>query len=188
MVARRPKHKKYVQMIQNLAQAVEKHPFNMKVAAKYLNEWVTEKMQMSPKLDISVLVSRKAKPAPRAQAPRSGAVTGLEPAVSSVVVRSTGGPNAEPQSLNPKVTVIFGLADSLRACQGLGWDDALQQAYAMWGRVGANLASVLDQPQSGVEETGDANIADPVNEGDEKPPEEDDHAFPLDPNDDRGDF
>lgn len=169
-------------MIQNLATAVEKDPFNMKDGARYLRNWVTESMVLSPAVDVSFICSaatlgsldhsqRMANPHPQAVA--------LEPAVGQVRVEAgrfaTNG-TLQNAATNPKMDVIGGIAESFRS-EGLTWEDSFDKAFKLWDKLNASLQSALTFPPN----PPDANAPVVVeNQGElEGQPIEDDSAVLL---------
>lgn len=166
-------------MIQQLATAVETHPFTMNKAAKYLREWSTETQGMAARLDISILSQGQGVSAVPVNppAPVSAAVMALEPAVSTLQVRQVGDGGrvgAGGHASSPKVTLIFGMAETLRS-RGVSWQVALEQAYDLWGKLNVSLASALSLPDPSQPVEPVSNAED----GGQDIPVEDDLDVPL---------
>ena len=55
IVPHRPKNEKYKKMILGLATAIEKHPYSLTRASKYLREWVEEKLVLVAPLQVDII-------------------------------------------------------------------------------------------------------------------------------------
>lgn len=137
-------------MIKQLADAVEKAPFQMRAAAEYLRGWVEESQRLAPSLDISFMstsVPDIITPA-LSGSPRPDAVA-LEPDAGRVRVQ---GGNFAPIDLgtpvsNPRMDLICGIANTLHE-QGTPWQNAFDQASIMWGKLSPSLQNVLTRPMN----------------------------------------
>ena len=80
------------------------------------------------------------------------------------------------------MTVIFGIASSLKNMNGLNWANAFTQAYEIWDKLHFDLASSLTIPEGNVPIQDLYPAQGPRNDDDgvEPPPEEDDLSVPLD--------
>lgn len=178
IVPRRPKNEKYKKMILGLATAIEKHPYSLTRASKYLREWVEEKLVLVAPLQVDIIQHVNPDFRGRQRPVTSFGVVGLEPAVSAITVHAAP-PGA---ATTPKMTVIFGIASSLKNMNGLNWANAFTQAYELWDKLHFGLASSLTIPEGNVPIQDLYPAQGPRNDDDgvEPPPEEDDLSVPLD--------
>ncbi len=168
-------------MILGLATAIEKHPFSLTRASKYLRDWVEEKLVLVAPLQVDII--QRVNPNPdfrgRQRPITSFGVVGLEPAVSAITVHAAP-PGA---ATTPKMTLIFGIASSLKRMNGLNWANAFTQAYELWDKLHLDVASSLTIPEGNVPIQDLYPAQGPPNDngdGVEPPPEEDDLSVPLD--------
>ena len=176
-------------MIHGLASALEKRPYSLMKASKYLRDWVDEKLVLAAPLQVDII--QQVQPRFRYGGPSitSASVVPLEPSVSAITVHAAATTEA---AATPKMIVIGGIATTLKKNNGLTWTDAFAQAYALWGKLNSDLVASLVIPEGNVPvqnlfPEGDSNSNEGVERGVEPPPMEDDALVPLDVAD-RSDF
>ena len=176
-------------MIYGLATALEKRPYCLARASKYLRDWVDEKLVLASPLQVDII--QQVQPRFRYGGPSvtSTAVVPLEPSVSAITVHAAAASGA---AATPKMIVIGGIATTLKKNNGLTWTDAFAQAYDLWGKLNSDLVASLVIPEGNVPvqylfPEGGSNSNEGVESGVEPPPMEDDALVPLDVAD-RSDF
>ncbi len=134
-------------MIHGLATAIEKHPYCLARASKYLQDWVDEKLVLASPLQVDII--QKVHPRLRHGGPSvtSTAVVPLEPSVSAITVHAAATPGT---AATPKMIVIGGIASTLKTNNGLSWTDAFAQAYELWEKLNSDLVASLVIPEGNV--------------------------------------
>lgn len=143
----RPKTQKYTKMIHDLANAIAQHPFNMQRGARYLHDWVDEKLACAAPVTVNILEMIQPTFVRPAHV-HSTAVVGLEPEVSTIRVLAAAGGTGPVTT--PKMTVIGGMATTLRDTSGLTWSEAFTKAFELWEKLNTNIVASLTLPEGNV--------------------------------------
>lgn len=150
-LARRPKNKKYTNMIMGLADAVGASPFNLVAAASYLRDWVSERLTLQPPIDVSVLASPRLRGAVGSMdGAVAGAVVALEPNVSDVRVERASVSLPPQVVVDPRMEVICGMAKALHA-EGSEWLHAFRKAHELWDKLNPNVRNALNVSEGSVQ-------------------------------------